>query len=103
MLQDDGDQLGKAGDRFQNSSPGGHMLAHHPKLFVRQLARLVKDLVGSADFSNIVEQSTPMKDEQLLLRQSHHSADLDGHLSNALRMAGGPFRFCVYGPGQSSE
>ena len=56
MVQHDRDQIGKPANGLQDFRAQRDVFVHRPDFFRRELARLIEQRAGDADFADVVEQ-----------------------------------------------
>jgi len=69
--------------------------ANDRELFVGQLARLVENEAGDAEFTEIVEQGCPAQAAKLARGNAQLARDADGQFRDAVGMLVRPWRFGV--------
>ena len=75
VMQHDGDRLAQVRGGLEDDLPDARMLADRLPLVVGEGGRLVQDLLGDRDLSEVVQERSDSDALDLLVRQTHLQTD----------------------------
>ena len=103
MLKDNGNNFFIGGNGLQNSRPQLRVLLHCFCLFGCKFSRLIQNINGNTEFSDVMEKASSIQVVNILMRELHGFSDLHGQFSAPFGVSSRPWRFRVDSTGKSRE